>query len=272
VKNSIACPSCGHRHRIPNDRLGGKVTCMACGEVFEARGSKSKRSAPEPVEGKPPKRPGAGQRVIQRLWGDVTVLLEGAIPGALSGIVVGVLIGILYLGTDNRSPEALGGAIGEAFTRVVHGIGFGVGLGPLIGAAVVAIGRLLRGGKPLTPTWAALSAGVVTGFSIAAIIGDWHWGFWGAGFGAGVASLWQMLWSKAEAAMVAKPYPRAEPEEEEVVDSKGRRRREQVYHLGDPNDQMFKDVRKYLRPDSDRSDDGVNGNPKSAKPKTRRPS
>src|SRR5262245_53904118 len=51
---AIACPACGKRYKVPEDRCGKKVRCQ-CGEAFVATAEKSGSSSPLKPIGAPPK-------------------------------------------------------------------------------------------------------------------------------------------------------------------------------------------------------------------------
>jgi hypothetical protein len=252
VKTVFKCPECGQPHRLPAERAGEKVMCLACGDIFEAGAKPKEKKGRKPRASKESVAIESGTaRLVKQIWGDPAVVLDGVIPGAISGIIVGFLIGILYLGSDMQSPEAIGGAIGATFNRVLMGLGLGIVLGIFFGSLVAAGGRFIRRGVALKPGWAAIITGFLTGLATAAFVGDAQWALWGAGFGAGIASVWPLLCSWVEAAQAARPASSDEDEEYvEEREAKVNRRHglpDTVLDFGDSDTKDLNDAMKSLR-------------------------
>src|ERR1700758_4750359 len=87
------CPTCGHKYSIPEEKLGSKVVCKECEEVFPLTLSKA---LPEPTSrpGKKADQPRQA-KILQKVLGDTSAAVDGAIPAAISGILAGVLVPIL---------------------------------------------------------------------------------------------------------------------------------------------------------------------------------
>src|SRR5262249_35088009 len=87
------CPACGHKHSIPEELLGKKLTCKACDEVFPLSLSKA---LPDPASRSVKKTDQPWRaNIFQKVLADPSVAVDGAIPGAVSGILAGVLVPIL---------------------------------------------------------------------------------------------------------------------------------------------------------------------------------
>src|SRR5947209_12541922 len=116
MANVFHCPSCGHKHRVADDRIGEQQKCMACGEVFKlspGRGIAEPATQPT-IEADD----SLTYKLLKKAVDDPAAVIDAAIPGAISGVLTGVLVAIL-VGIPTGRP------FGEVITKVL--VGFVIG-------------------------------------------------------------------------------------------------------------------------------------------------
>jgi hypothetical protein len=196
---------CGHKHRVSDDRLGKKIKCMACDEVFRLSPSKAISESP-PQPAKDADEP-LGRRLVKKALGDPSAALDGCIPGAIGGVLAGMVVPVF---AGIFTSEEGGGIIGKAFLGFLIGFGIGVVVGAVWGAG----GRRFVPGFQVKPGRALLGAGAVIGTIVAVIAEhDWRWIPLGAIVGAAGAYLWVVVCNRVEAAMNA-PGPMSAEEDD----------------------------------------------------------
>jgi hypothetical protein len=176
---------------VSNERLGKKLTCMACDERFtlspgEARAESSSQPAAEADET-------WGPKLLQKALGDPSAVLDGVIPGAVSGVVAGVFVALLV-------GILTGEAVGETVFKVLFGFVTGFVVGTLLGAILGVGGRRIRPDVQIKSGFALLVGGAVIGGLVAVIVEPFRWLPLGAGLGAVGAHLWALLCRRVESA------------------------------------------------------------------------
>jgi len=206
------CPACGERNRVAEGRKVELIKCTACEHRFESADSKLfEEPSPNPAVG--PSRQ-AKSALAQRIFGDPSAALEGAIFGLAGGIFAGV-VGVILVGILSR--QAFGDILGSVLIGFMVGFGVGAFLGAILGAAA----RRLRPDYHIAPGWALGIAGALIG-SIVGIAIERSWWFpIIAVAGSAGTNLWSKLWGKLEAA-ASLPSPTAL--EEDLVGESGRER------------------------------------------------
>ncbi len=195
--HEFRCPSCGHKLRVPEDRLGREVRCQACNEAFAAaRGRAVSRT--EEVQKDEEPAPSLLVRLGKKTGAEKAVVLEGAIGAALAGIVVGVLVGAIAGGSRQATNEALGGTVGGVISGIFFGFIIGFGAGTLIGGLIGASGKLFGLLFTLTARRAAVLGGLLTGGAMALIVGNRQWAAVGVPLGGVASYLWSLVSSWAE--------------------------------------------------------------------------
>ena len=193
--NVIQCPSCRHRLKISDERLGKKLSCPACGQSFEPTKYHvlDKVSGPEDLTKK--ETPRTFWEVLAKKTGaDPTVLLDAVIGGAIGGLIAGVFAGVLYNAVGREvGPDAIGGRVGAIFNGILFGfiIGFAAGTvsGCLVGISSKLVNRLLT----LTSKRASIISGVLSGGIVATAVGDQNLTLIGALLGGLFAYAWSKL-------------------------------------------------------------------------------
>ena len=102
--NLCKCPSCGHKHRVADERLGKKIRCVACDEMFTAKPSKRIKESAAPASGAEASED-LGRQLVTKTLGDPARVLDGAILGAISGVLAGWLRRVRQEGRPPPSPE-----------------------------------------------------------------------------------------------------------------------------------------------------------------------
>jgi hypothetical protein len=141
---------------------------------------------------------------VQKVWGDSSILLDGAIPGVFGGIAAGFILGLVAALTTTdatAAPEEVIGPVGEAVRRVIMGVAAGLTAGLLVGALIAAAARYLRSGQPLTQRWAAFWSGAFSGAVVTGLVDVWGWSVWGAGIGAAAGTLWPLFCRWADSSL-----------------------------------------------------------------------
>jgi hypothetical protein len=189
----LKCPACGHKHRASNDRVGKKLMCSKCNEVFPFSPTPATAAPSSPPEG-----PGAtlGLQFVKKAMGDPSAALDGALPGAASGLLAGIF-GALVVGLVR------GESVGEIVAKILLGFVVGFGMGTFLGAILGAYGRRHRPDLRIEPGRALLAGGAVIGSLVVALVENFRWIPVGAGLGAIGAVLWTWLCNRLEAAVHA---------------------------------------------------------------------
>jgi hypothetical protein len=191
------CPSCGRIYRVPENRLGKKLRCAVCENIFVLSPSEAIAESSSPPTGKADKtlRP---KFFFWKRLGDPAAAVEGSIPGAISGVVAGSL-GAFLAGIF--SGEAAGEIIGSVLTGFVIGFGVGAVLGGILGA----VRQRLRRDSRVEPGFTLFFWGAVIGSVVAVFVESFRWIPLGAGLGAVGASLWPLFCRRVEAAVNPPP-------------------------------------------------------------------
>jgi hypothetical protein len=204
----VKCPTCGHKHPIPEELPGKNFTCKVCHEVFPLSFNNGL-----PEAGSLPVKEAdqaSSAKLLRRVVADPSVAVDGAIPGAISGILAGVLVPLL-VGTLSFA------SIGETISKVMLGFVVGFGLGTFLGALFGVTGRRLDPAFQIRPGYPLLIGGAVIGTLVVILVEPLQWLPFGTTTGALAANLWPSLCKRVEATAF-RPGPKAQ---EEDVSQKG---------------------------------------------------
>jgi predicted lipid-binding transport protein (Tim44 family) len=193
MKHLRTCPTCGHEHRVSEDRLGGKLKCAECESIFVLSPAEAM------AEGVAPPRKAAEKAATSRFAGwttlvDPNVAAEGAIPGAIGGVLAGV-VGAILVGLLARQD---GGAI---FGTALVGFVGGFAVGAVVGGLVALVGRRLSSDFSMGGTWTLTLCGAVIGALVAVLVDGMRWIPLGMVLGAISIHLWPLLSRRVEAAV-----------------------------------------------------------------------
>jgi hypothetical protein len=204
------CPACGERNRVPEGRQVKHIRCKACEHRFPSADN-------EPFE-EPSAKPAVGPNhhakstLVQRVFGDPSAALEGAITGLAGGICAGVF-GVILVGILS------GQSFGDIVAGALMGFMVGFAVGALLGALLGGWGRRkLRPDSRIAPGWALGIAGALIGSIVGLTVERFWWFLVTALIGSAGTYLWPILWGKLEAAVSS---PSDTTEEEDLL-GKGR--------------------------------------------------
>src|SRR5262245_39625822 len=93
MSQSVKCPSCGHRVRLPEDTQAKRLKCMVCNEVLTVPANKARRGMA--ASGTPNVETHAVPSFLKKAFGDQPQAIDGAIAGASAGVAAGVVSIIL---------------------------------------------------------------------------------------------------------------------------------------------------------------------------------
>jgi hypothetical protein len=200
----VRCPLCGSKQQVSEDRIGKRVRCAGCEEVFAASlaegGAQAKpRSA---------RKPNISPRLpwFRRVIGDPSAAVDGSIPGAFSGVLAGVL-GALVAGVV--SMQAPGTILGVMLLGFVIGFAIGTLLGALLGVCV----KHFHPDFHFYVGWASALGGAVIGTIVVTFVENFRWVPIGAGFGALGFNLWLLFCTRVETTLNSPTPPASEGEE-----------------------------------------------------------